>query len=181
VSAYIRERLRKECAVRGVATKIAHATGFSSAHITNIQKDERGVGEDLADALATYWRLTPESLRIEAERWAKENPNKVSGRAVALLRPGTPGDPYPNRTLAAQLAREAGIAEEPIASVLAEDVPPDRAGWPALWWADRMRRRELDLMGSLGTPAPGQVTAKTPPVSAAEKKAPAARRKAGSK
>ncbi len=123
LGAYIRERLKTECAVRGVAAKIAHATGFSSAHITNVQKEDRGVGEDLAEALAVYWGFGAlEGLYAEAERWAKENPDKVGGATPAPSRaPG--GEPHPARSLAAQLARDAGIAEEAIAAVLAEVRP----------------------------------------------------------
>jgi plasmid maintenance system antidote protein VapI len=177
-SAYIRERLRQECAVRGVATKIAEAIGFSGPHITNVQKNERGVGEDLAEALAAYWGFTPDAFRAETERWAKENPDKLGRATSSSLAMASPGDPYPKRALAADLARDAGIAEEPIQSVLHEDVPPDRAGWPALWWANRMQRRELELMESRGQQRQEQLSPTTPPAVA---KGPATRRKTASK
>jgi transcriptional regulator with XRE-family HTH domain len=56
-----------------------------------------------------------------------------------------PPDPRSARDLAAGLAREIGVSEHAIAAVLAEPIASDRETWPALWWADAMRRRELDL------------------------------------
>lgn len=69
ISDYIRSRLTEECAVRGKASEIARATHLSTAHITNIQKSERGVGDDAARALGTYWGMTFAQLEETAVRW----------------------------------------------------------------------------------------------------------------
>jgi hypothetical protein len=153
LSAYIRERLRIECAVRGTASKIATATGFSTAHLANVQKEERGVGDDFAEAMAIYWGFTPEALRVEAERWAKEHPEKVGGDVLALPSPGSPpADPCPERTAGAKLALAAGVDEWAVAAVLAEEVPPEREGWKALFWANRMQMVALrELPGAQET------------------------------
>jgi hypothetical protein len=58
------------------------------------------------------------------------------------------------RELAAELAREIGVSERAVAAVLAEPVTAEREAWPALWWADAMRRRELDLLSG-AAPTPG--------------------------
>jgi lambda repressor-like predicted transcriptional regulator len=52
----------------------------------------------------------------------------------------------PPRELAAVLARQIKVREAAIQSVLAVDPPPESEHWPALWWADEMRRRDLDMM-----------------------------------
>lgn len=69
------------------------------------------------------------------------------------------GEPPPRvpaedpRQLAAELAREIGVSERAIADVLAEPLTPETENWRALWWADRMRRRDLDLLSGPPTPA----------------------------
>jgi hypothetical protein len=142
LSAYVRERLRSECAVRGVAAKISEATGFSTAHITNVQKQDRGVGQDFAEAMAGYWELTYDELVAEAQRWAKEHPEGTVSKAP----PGassTVNDTYPERAEGARIAIAAGVDQDVVARVLAEEVPPERAAWRALFWANRMQREAL--------------------------------------
>lgn len=58
------------------------------------------------------------------------------------------------RELAADLARQIGVSERAIRDVLDAPIPPERATWPALWWADAMRRRELEMLPS--TPKKGK-------------------------
>lgn len=55
-------------------------------------------------------------------------------------------DEVPNRAAAAALAREAGVLQEAIDDVLLEAVPPEDTHKPTLWWANRMQRRQFDLM-----------------------------------
>lgn len=77
VGAYVRQRLREECKERGTATKISRATGFSSAHLTNIQKEDRGVGDEFARAMATYWGRSYSELEDEAQAWYASQPPSV--------------------------------------------------------------------------------------------------------
>ncbi len=149
VGAYVRDRLRKECAVRGEATKIARAIGFSTAHVTNVQKEERGVGDDFAEAIARYWGLGYAELEEAAQRWAAENPTEPAPPSA----PEEPVDPYPNRARAAQLAREDRVDEAAIRSVLEEAVPPELADWSALRWAIRMKMREHDQLRQIASQA----------------------------
>ncbi len=65
------------------------------------------------------------------------------------------------REQAAELAREIGVSERAIADVLAEPMTPDREKWFTLWWADRMRRRDLDLV-STAPPAPAPAAPPAP-------------------
>jgi hypothetical protein len=50
-------------------------------------------------------------------------------------------DRYPNRAIAAGIARRGGVAKEAIASVLEDQLQAD-VDPPELWWLDRMRLRE---------------------------------------
>lgn len=76
MSAYVRERLRKEVAAhpRGHQAHIARAAGISRAHVTNIlTRPEIGVGTDVADKLARYWGLSLVELTTEAHAWATKH------------------------------------------------------------------------------------------------------------
>ncbi len=77
---------------------------------------------------------------------------------AAAWRPGADdaapsSDPHPRRFLAVDLAREDGVGEEAIASVLAEPVASQDAGRSRVWWVLRMRRRELDIAEGRHAPA----------------------------
>jgi len=89
------------------------------------------------------------------------------------------GDPPPRvaraapRDEAAELAREIGVSEQAIADVLAEPIE-GREAWYVLWWADRMRRRDLELLPSppAASPLPAPAApAKTKAGGPARKKA----------
>ncbi len=143
VAAYVRQRLRAECATeRGVAARIAKATGFTSAHLTNVQKAERGIGDDFAHAIGTYWGMTYQQLEDEAQRWAAEH------------LPVEDVDPLPRRAAAARLAREARVHEDAVLQVLAEPVQAGDEDRATLWWADRMRSAELDIVRAIVRPEP---------------------------
>jgi hypothetical protein len=138
VSAYVRDRLQRECAVRGEAAKIARVTGFSTAHVTNVQKQDRGVGDDFAEALARHWGLTMAQLEEEATRWASQ-------QAAPQPEPPT-SDTEPNRARAAELARDDRVHEAAIQSVLVEPMSDENRARSVLWWAIRMKMREHDML-----------------------------------
>jgi transcriptional regulator with XRE-family HTH domain len=50
-------------------------------------------------------------------------------------------DDYPHRAEAARIARDGGVADEAIASVLVDQLMAEQDP-PVLWWLDRMRLRE---------------------------------------
>jgi transcriptional regulator with XRE-family HTH domain len=68
--------------------------------------------------------------------------------ASALAKVKGISDPIARRAAAATLAREDGIDEAVIKAVLAEPLDDRAATRSTLWWAIRMKRRELDLPGS---------------------------------
>jgi transcriptional regulator with XRE-family HTH domain len=61
----------------------------------------------------------------------------------AAQQPEVPRHP---RARAADLAREDGVYEGAIAAVLAEEVSPEHAARSTLWWANRMKHRERELL-----------------------------------
>lgn len=128
ISKYVRQRLTGECqSGRGKAAEIARATGLSTAHITNIQKSERGVGDDAARALGTYWGLSFAQLEEEALRWmaaqigSRPPPSSTSGRR------GTWGE-HPRWSVEYELARTMRPPSIPerYLDMLANAVVPDR-------------------------------------------------------
>lgn len=76
-------------------------------------------------------------LRFDASAWTAASA-PASGIAAS-------SDPYPRRTAAADIAREDGVSEEAVLSVLKEPVAERDADRSRLWWALRMRRRQLEL------------------------------------
>jgi len=78
---------------------------------------------------------------VKLARYLKKSEWEILGMAP----PPRPAQQTP-RELAADLARAAGVSEEAIASVLAEPIPPERDTWPALWWANRMVRRDAETL-----------------------------------
>lgn len=117
VSAYVRERLAAECAVRGGAARISRSTGFTTAHISKV-KNGAGVGDDFIRAMAKHWKT--DAATIEAE---------------ALKRPASVRPSGPQ----ASTAREAVRASSEYASAsdavrtefdsLSSDAPMSVVGW----------------------------------------------------
>lgn len=99
---YVRERLRKEvnAGPRGEQAKVAKALGIKAPHLSNIisTPPTRSPGEDLRRSAARMWGMTVEQL--EAVALGKPLPTKVRE---------ADDDDYPARSLARQLAAEAGV------------------------------------------------------------------------
>ncbi len=73
ISAYVKRRLAVECEPRGAAAKIGRAIGTSGAHLSNIKKMNRGIGDDLARKMASYWKMT----YAELERVAVDDARRL--------------------------------------------------------------------------------------------------------
>lgn len=89
VSAYVRERLVKECAVRGGAARIVRETGFTSAHISKV-KHGAGVGDDFLRAMAKHWHMDLATLEAEAMKRpgsVRPAPSATSARSVVQASP----------------------------------------------------------------------------------------------
>lgn len=81
VAAYVQQRLITECEVRGGASRIAKATGFSTAHVANA-KNHGTVGADFAEAMAAFKPKGPEwteQERADYERCAE----RICGLALS--------------------------------------------------------------------------------------------------
>lgn len=63
--------------------------------------------------------------------------------------PGSPADRYPNRATAAAIARQGGVGEAAVQSVVEEAFALE-ADPPVLWWIDRMRLREAEMRSQRG-------------------------------
>lgn len=74
ITAYAQHRLGNECrGTHGAQAAVARATGFSAAHISNVIKENIGVGDDLAEELEKWWGLPPGDLSRVAEAWYASN------------------------------------------------------------------------------------------------------------
>lgn len=69
----------------------------------------------------------------------------ATGEGSPYARPAQAPDPWPSRTAGAALAKEQGVSQVAIASVLSEIVPPERAARSPAWWLELMRLREIEL------------------------------------
>lgn len=88
VAAYVQHRLQLECgddAPRGEASRIAKATGFSTAHVANA-KNHGTVGADFAEAMASHWGMTLDGLRAAASEWGSATGFRVDAAAPADAR-----------------------------------------------------------------------------------------------
>src|SRR5690606_27946686 len=90
VAAYVADRLGRECKTRGKGAEIARATGFTRGHVSAVVNGASGVGEDFAEAIATYWGMTYAELQETADRWAAANgvvpPQTEKAAALRRLR-----------------------------------------------------------------------------------------------
>lgn len=113
LSAYVRERIREETRGYGKKSKLAKKLGCSPTHITELLKGTSEAGDRLIYAVAAYWGTSMAGLE-----------------AMAGVAPRC-GDPYPNRTAAAEMAAEMPWPPEAYADVLKEEPPvdPPRAAW----------------------------------------------------
>ncbi|WP_437679958.1 hypothetical protein [Sorangium sp. So ce131] len=76
-------------------------------------------------------------------RYSQQPIDAIVGRTREL-----PGDPQRRRAAAAELAREDGVHDAAINSVLEEEVTDAVAARSTLWWANRMKLRERELLDS---------------------------------
>lgn len=118
---------------------------WSQGRTSRLERDERGPSAPTLAKVAELlgvradWLLTG-ALPMEAEEPASSR-----------------SDPLPNRALAARLARDDGVYEPAIQSVV-DEKPDERAAMRSvLWWADRMRLRQREMIdGARGVAANAQ-------------------------
>jgi transcriptional regulator with XRE-family HTH domain len=142
IALYVSQRLKRETAEeRGRAAEIAEKTGFSTAHIANAKNGKvRGVGDDLARALAKYWEMTHAEFEEEALR---------------VVPPSAVRDPYPNRTIVMKAPEFTGASEavrEAFTSLRGAANGKDKS--VVQWALDLNRLLEWERMGLLETAGP---------------------------
>lgn len=152
---YMLDRMRSEAAMRGGQARLVRALGVSSAHVSNVLSGRSGIGFDLATKIAEHWGMTLPEVEATAQKRAAD-----LEAAAAKAGPTTlvdPDDIYPERAVAAAVARLDGIREDAIESVLSirRRVSADA---PRLTWRDWHARMlvmaaDLDEGREVGRPA----------------------------
>lgn len=144
ISAYVRERLARECSDRGKQAEIARVTDFTSAHISKVINGA-GVGPDFMHALAEYWRTDVAALEAEALKRPVSSP--------------PPASPQPNARATVRSSPEYASASEAVR--LEFDSLAADAGMSVVGWARELDRLiELERRGWL---PPRSVTAESAP------------------
>jgi transcriptional regulator with XRE-family HTH domain len=125
------DRIKGAREAKGLGTnelgRLAGTTGATISRLEGGERSKRGGSIETVAKIAS-------ALGVRAE-WLASG----AGAMTAA------DDPYPNRAQAAGLARDAGVFEEAIREVLLEEVRPEDASRPVLWWADVMRTRALEM------------------------------------
>jgi transcriptional regulator with XRE-family HTH domain len=146
------ERIRWVLTHRNVsARKLSLKAGLSQSHVGQLARGQLGnqVSGPTLVAIAQAAGVDPMWLQT-GEGSPEPAPEEE--------RP----DPAPHRTEAARLAREDGVFEAAVLGVLAEDVTPETASRSVLWWALRMKGREVELL-QLAPGSEGHQDAPPPP------------------
>lgn len=143
IGAYLQWRIREWIKSGRTAAELAKLAQISGAQVSDVLNGNAGAGWKTLEGLAKAFGSTPLELMSEAKEWTKG-------------RPAAPDEPAA-RALAAKLAREAGVSEVAVASVLLETPTAEQLAWPALRWANYMQQRAMDLMSHTAErPAPTQ-------------------------
>lgn len=124
IGAYVRDRIRKECPERGDVARLARRLDFAPSTLSNVLQGRTNIGEDLLAALFQHWGVAEHDVDMLA----------LEHEAIAV---GGETDPFPNRRIAAKIARDGGLRSDAIDAVLAERFDFIRDP-PVLWWIRRM-------------------------------------------
>jgi transcriptional regulator with XRE-family HTH domain len=140
------ERVKYARELRGWSqNQLDKRAGFSVGRVSRIERNERAPSADTLAKLAA-------TLGVRAD-WILSG---LPPMEAASVEP----DPVPNRAEAARLARDDGVYDAAIESVSREAVDANSLKRSVLWWADRMRLRQRELIEGtrdIGTPAPTTV------------------------
>lgn len=122
----VRAALRKLLAEYGNQTQLARRLGVNQATISGILAGRQGTSYLLAVKIAKLQKVDEREL--------------LWGESPHVKRPAD------HREEAAQLAREDGVHEAVIESVLAEPITPENQGRSTLWWAAQIKMREAQVL-----------------------------------
>lgn len=152
LEAYVLDRLTKETnSARGAKASVARAAGITTAHITNLTKNQRNPGPDSIAKLAFYWgfasygAIEEEAVRLYTEQYGKEP-----------FEP--PVERYANRARAEAAAIALGYAREDVrrwADAVGVSLDADEDPDAETWWLPRIlseRARQRSLAKSLKSP-----------------------------
>lgn len=64
-----------------------------------------------------------------------------------------PKSPEQARQIAAELAKQHGVHQAAILSVVAEEIAPEQQAASVLWWTDHMRWREREMLDLMSRPS----------------------------
>jgi transcriptional regulator with XRE-family HTH domain len=129
----VRGHLRELVKKYGTQAKLAARLGVQQPTISSILSDKYGASYHVVERMAAL-------LGVDE----REILGKMPGKGPVL-----PKGAEAMRELAADLARQDGVHQEAIDSVLAEPLAPGAEARSILWWADRMRWRERALLAEL--------------------------------
>jgi hypothetical protein len=135
VARYLQFRVREWVASGKSARGLAASAGISGAQVSDLMNQGVGAGWKTTKALATVFGMSVQDLITVAEEWAQSQPAPLT----------MPGQATKRRAAAADLAREDGVSEEAIDSVLSEPLRESDEKRSTLYWALRMKRRELSF------------------------------------
>jgi transcriptional regulator with XRE-family HTH domain len=108
--------------------------GLSQGMTSRIERNERaGMGETIAKMAGALGVRTDWILSGTSPMEAEQEPSV---------------DPIPHRAEAARLARADGVYELAVRAVLDEKPDEHALTRSVLWWADRMRFRQAELIGA---------------------------------
>lgn len=62
IDRYVKDRLIRECRVRGTGKETARATGYSHAYLASLMDDSRKVSEEFAAAVCKFWGIRSADL-----------------------------------------------------------------------------------------------------------------------
>lgn len=146
VALYLQHRVREAIKAGQTAAQLAKAAKVSGAQISELKNRGIGAGWQTAEGLARVFGMTMPQLMELAAEWARQQSPAVAGTDRAAE--GKP-ELVARRLLAAQLAREDGVQEEAVVSVLHEEPDAKDAVRSTVWWILRMKHRELELIRDL--------------------------------
>ena len=133
IAAYLRWRVEEWVRAGKSARQLARAAGVSSTQISVLRSTGTGAGWKTMEGLGKVFGLTTEQLLRVSKEWAADRPAPAPAPSVGTKR----------RTHAAELAREDGVSEEAITSVLSEPIREEDANRSTVWWIKRILRRDL--------------------------------------
>ena len=157
VALFLQARLRDLLANGMAPSEVAKRIGVTKGQISQLKNHAAGVGFKTLTGMAGILNLTIDQVFTKAAAWGKEHPDVVA--ALRNERVEYP-ERYPNRLLAAEVARREGISEEAILNVVGWALKASEDPGPLEWFEDmRSEDRRLKRQASEAKAARGHAMA----------------------